>query len=851
MLLTSSIVLTSDELRLVHAAQAAEAAVFSAAAGEPALIRAEVIRALLLGIPVAFKEGAQAVRISLTGVGIQIENARIEGQLDLEGCCEADGGALAPLLLLSCIVPEPIRLRRARLRHLSLRGSRITHLDGADITIEGPLDLSRLASAEDALDLARSGADGKGLCWIDLTRAHIAGELTAAESVLVAPPCRPEYTRFSMTPRYAFDLSNAVVGGNLALRPFVYALGGVSVRDTEIHGPLYADGCTFLAVEDFAFDGSYADIRGHLGLRLYMRREKDSVVFRAAGGVRLHGTRIAGDLQITGAEITAGHADSGIDAQDIRINGNCFLRSWLGSKRGRNRIFRLVVKGGVSMMNARVQGCLDMSGTVLTAKRPGSPALDATNAEVGNYCAFTCRMANISGHDRAFRFVARGGLNLTAMKIVGNLNANGARIVAGAGELAIDGKEAEIGKNCTLSSVDGTAVLAKGEVRLTNSSAAAPFAEEDPEDVASEEATGSAQSRMAFVARGGISLVGAHVAGNLELIDARLECSDGLYALNAQNAEITGDCVLGPVHGPAPKLPRLLLLSGARIGRVFRLGFHKAPLPRRARIDVRDLHAGVLDDANGAGWGGGHLFLNGFRYDYLNEHLNSGKNSWKQRIHWLSLQYKGAAPTAREYRPDPYEHLTRVYRSCGLHNDARKITSRKLTIERSLAAPMLFRPFLWLYWGCFDYGLSPVRGLSTFLLCLGLGWGMFSIADTGMRIAKFGISVPAVMVVNSTAVNSVLRVGSDGLEPGTPVDAHARGEELPCRDQMDSKLYAAEVFIPGISLHQQSNCRISNRTDGWGAFWRIAKAVYSGLGWIVTSLTVLTVSGILRRHVEG
>jgi hypothetical protein len=33
--------------------------------------------------------------------------------------------------------------------------------------------------------------------------------------------------------------------------------------------------------------------------------------------------------------------------------------------------------------------------------------------------------------------------------------------------------------------------------------------------------------------------------------------------------------------------------------------------------------------------------------------------------------------------------------------------------------------------------------------------------------------------------------------------------------------------------------------------WRIGLALYAVLGWIVTALTVLTVSGVARRHLEA
>ncbi|WAC47235.1 hypothetical protein OVA03_11015 [Asticcacaulis sp. SL142] len=74
-------------------------------------------------------------------------------------------------------------------------------------------------------------------------------------------------------------------------------------------------------------------------------------------------------------------------------------------------------------------------------------------------------------------------------------------------------------------------------------------------------------------------------------------------------------------------------------------------------------------------------------------------------------------------------------------------------------------------------------------------------------------------------------------------------DELPCGNNIQPSLYAIDVFIPAIDLHQESQCEISTRDSA--VAWRWAKALYSLMGWLVTSLMILTVSGILRRQVEG
>ena len=73
-------------------------------------------------------------------------------------------------------------------------------------------------------------------------------------------------------------------------------------------------------------------------------------------------------------------------------------------------------------------------------------------------------------------------------------------------------------------------------------------------------------------------------------------------------------------------------------------------------------------------------------------------------------------------------------------------------------------------------------------------------------------------------------------------------DEIPCWDQIESIWYALDVFVPLLDLQQERKCSISSGAEAWK--WRLAKNLYAVLGALVTSLTILTVSGILRRNVE-
>ena len=76
-------------------------------------------------------------------------------------------------------------------------------------------------------------------------------------------------------------------------------------------------------------------------------------------------------------------------------------------------------------------------------------------------------------------------------------------------------------------------------------------------------------------------------------------------------------------------------------------------------------------------------------------------------------------------------------------------------------------------------------------------------------------------------------------------------------------MYAIDVFIPLIDLHQEERCDVivdsdfsrpaDSSADTLTAVlhspyaWAIAKAGYTIAGWIVTSLAILTFTGVLGR----
>jgi len=227
---------------------------------------------------------------------------------------------------------------------------------------------------------------------------------------------------------------------------------------------------------------------------------------------------------------------------------------------------------------------------------------------------------------------------------------------------------------------------------------------------------------------------------------------------------------------------------------------------------------------------------------------------------WLNRQYENPKrPILKEFTPSAYDQLSKVLREEGHDNEAKRVLSAKFSVKRKVDVPFPAAPFWFLYHRLFDYGLSALYAFATFLLCLLLGtYGVKQALHSqvpGKDMKGNPIST-SVLVVTTGAVNTVAYDGDEGAASNQTSDvgvAKASGKpdpEVPCRpDRIDAFLYAAELFVPALDLGQKKLCEVSAVPAAWP--WRWSRALYAILGWIVTSITVLTVPGILRSRAEG
>jgi hypothetical protein len=204
----------------------------------------------------------------------------------------------------------------------------------------------------------------------------------------------------------------------------------------------------------------------------------------------------------------------------------------------------------------------------------------------------------------------------------------------------------------------------------------------------------------------------------------------------------------------------------------------------------------------------------------------------------------------------------------GKIQDAKRLQSHLFTLERRFRTWWLWQPFALFYaWG-FDYGLSPMRAALTVLLFIAAGWwGTHYLNTHGMLVTET-LATAAVAVVDDAA---------DGRR-GKAVPGIAVGERgqtvayYECGDAISELVYAVDVFIPLIDLRQEERCDVIVGSDftaapgtsivppGEGSLqalaaavlrspnaWAVTKAGYTIAGWIVTSLAILTFTGVLGR----
>ena len=347
--------------------------------------------------------------------------------------------------------------------------------------------------------------------------------------------------------------------------------------------------------------------------------------------------------------------------------------------------------------------------------------------------------------------------------------------------------------------------------------------------------TGGVHLRGGFKATGEVSLVSAHIGGDLDCDGGSFENAGG-DALNAQGATVKG-------------------------GFIFR-GMIKV----ESLVDLATAHVGSLVD-DSASWPENALILDGFVYD----RITAGPTDAAKRIAWLNKQQ---SRFLNEYfHPQPWEQLIKVLREMGHGRDADEVAIAKQHALRAAgkigtrAARTDFR-FRWRRWldarwndlsnfvarrfhdiyGLLaGYGYRPVRIL---LWVIGL-WAVSALAFS--TAAENGLMAPTNPVLHAHEAGANVNVTACGANGDVqPPQYWVRCAGMPAEYTTFSPLgYAADMILPLVNLQQDSEWGpvVSNAKGPlyWGVVTRLLGWFDILSGWIVSLMFVAIVSRLVEK----
>jgi hypothetical protein len=158
--------------------------------------------------------------------------------------------------------------------------------------------------------------------------------------------------------------------------------------------------------------------------------------------------------------------------------------------------------------------------------------------------------------------------------------------------------------------------------------------------------------------------------------------------------------------------------------------------------------------------------------------------------------------------------------------------------------------FGWVFKKFFAFGLRPQTAMATLAACLALG-----VVGTVVATERGALHLVANANDRPGVRTSVGFAQSEGEEATLARHALAAVHQLseegcnhPSRNLIDEAIYAFDVFLPVVDLRQECAYAFEPTHGNW---WRLIKSAYALIGWIVVSLTLLSLSGVLRRDIEG
>jgi hypothetical protein len=364
--------------------------------------------------------------------------------------------------------------------------------------------------------------------------------------------------------------------------------------------------------------------------------------------------------------------------------------------------------------------------------------------------------------------------------------------------------------------------------------------------------------RIRFHADGEIRLLGAEIGGDVSFIGASLN-NPGDRALSADGVKIVGSLYCRDSF----RIDGAASFIAASIGKKF----HWKPTQWTGLLSLAHAHAGQwADNWRGDGWkengkpidGEPKLDIDAFAYDALADD-DTDKDA-DSRIAWVRKSQK---ERGEEYKfvPGPYETLAKALRAAGDEDGANEVAFAKRADRAKARKNKLGHRVSDLILGAVvGFGYKPWRGFWWLIGLLVIGFCVFFRAAP-MTEGGNGVIKPAVPIVFD---NNLVRCAIDLSEqnqkcPKTIVkteqlNSHEVYYSLPIEYTPFSPFwYAVDTLIPLVDLGQEtawspSPIDQSVIKDPWGWAVLIYLYVHIIMGWVLTTLTVVALTGVIKKE---
>lgn len=565
--------------------------------------------------------------------------------------------------------------------------------------------------------------------------------------------------------------------------------------------------------------------------------------FKADGEVRFTQGTIGGDFDCSNSQFSNKNGYA-LNADGVNVKGTVLLSD--GFK----------VKGEVRLVNANISGNFDCKNGQFSNERKKTLSADRLNV-----------IGSVFFRDG---FISDGEVQLLGATIGGNLDCLNGHF-KNKGGYAITADALNVKKSVHMR--DG--FRAEGEVRLTGaiiggdlSCTNCQFSNKGGNALSADglEIKGNIYMRDGFKSEGAVRLMGAIIGGNFECTNGQFSNNAG-YALIASGLYVKGiiylrdgfrsdgevqllgttvegnlDCKNGQFsnkNGYAFNADGLdvkgsiYMRNGFKADGVVSLinlivekHFHWTGVtePENTILDLRSACVGTLVDDEKSFPSKGNLYLQGFEYKEIG--LEAPTDA-KTRTKWLNLQPVEKGNLQKPFHPQPYEQLARVLGNMGYDVDARRIQIQKVMDKKRYTNLNCSEKILY-------YITGPTIGFGYFPF-LALNW-IYGFILLGCLMFCCGFQANVMTATKGSDYQNI------------------RDYPIP-----NPLIYSIDMFVPLVDLHhakywlpdakRKGELKILNTFNVpiFGRIMRWYMWVHILCGWLLTSLLVVGLSGLVRR----